>query len=78
MASSDYKHMWRCIKCGNHFANIQNSEGLVKMEKKCPKCKSLNSLTLTDKEVYMQCRFYDQRINGYNANLEENSYMIAE
>lgn len=76
MPNGEYKYAWRCAKCGNHFANIQRQEGLVKMEKKCPKCKSVNGLTLTDKEVYLQCRLYDHQTNGYNGDQEESSYIL--
>lgn len=77
MANGNYKYVWRCAKCSNHFANIHRSEGIIKMEKKCPKCKSVNSLTLTEKEVYMQCRLYDPRINDYNGDAEENRFMTG-
>ena len=66
-----YKYMWRCAKCSNHFANISEVEGILKQEKKCPKCKSLNVLTLTNKEIYIHCRFFDSQTNGYNDGLEQ-------
>ena len=75
MANGNYKYVWRCAKCSCHFANIQRSDGIIKMEKKCPKCKSVNTLTLTEKEVYMQCRLYDPHTNGYNGD-SENSYIL--
>jgi len=34
-------------------------EGFLKEEKKCPKCKSLNTLTLTRKEITIHCLLYD-------------------
>ena len=50
-------YIWRCAKCSCHFANIIKLEGNLKQEKKCPKCKSLNILTLTDKEILVQCKY---------------------
>jgi len=34
--------------------------GMVKQEKKCPKCKSINVLTLTEKEIILHCRANNQ------------------
>ena len=65
MADQNYTYMWRCAKCYYHFANIGHVEGLLKEEKKCPKCKSLNSLTLTNKEIIITCKLYDPTQNGY-------------
>jgi len=48
--------IWRCAKCTCHFANIMKFAGFIKQEKKCPKCKSLNILTIKDKEIYIQCQ----------------------
>ena len=66
------KYIWRCARCSNHFANIVKTQGSLKQEKKCPKCKSLNELTLTNKEIFIHCKFFDPEINGYGKTLEEN------
>lgn len=66
------KYIWRCARCSNHFANIVKTEGAVKQEKKCPKCKSLNELTLTNKEIFIHCQFFDAETNEYNRIVEEN------
>jgi len=64
MPDNDYKYIWRCAKCSNHFANIQEAEGLIKIEKKCPKCKSLNILTLSNKEIIIHCKCFDPETNS--------------
>ena len=66
------KYIWRCARCSNHFANIVKAEGAVKQEKKCPKCKSINELTLTNKEIFIHCQFFDAEANQYNRIVEEN------
>jgi len=71
MNESNYKYIWRCIKCSNHFTNIHKTEGMLKQEKKCPKCKSINTLTLTDSEIFIHCKFFDQRNNDYPPEYEE-------
>ena len=77
MSDCEIKYIWRCAKCSNHFANISQSEGFIKQEKKCPKCKSINFLTLTQKEIYINCKFFDPRTNGYTEELEDNySYPV--
>lgn len=48
--------MWRCAKCSNHFSNITETGGVLKQEKKCPKCKSLNELSLNENEIHIHCR----------------------
>ena len=58
-------YIWRCAKCSYHFANISKIEGMLKEEKKCPKCKSLNMITLTSKEISIKCKLYDPNTNGY-------------
>lgn len=69
---NSYKYIWRCAKCSNHFANINGVSGMLKQEKKCPKCKSLNVLTLTEKEIFIHCKFFDNNINDYNHEVEES------
>jgi phage FluMu protein Com len=69
MADEIYKYVWRCVRCSNHFANISFSTGTLKEEKKCPKCKSINYLTLNNGDIYVHCR---QLESGISDN--ENSY----
>ncbi len=72
MTESIFKYIWRCAKCSNHLANVHKMEGMLKQEKKCPKCKSLNVLTLANKEIFIQCKTYDPHTNGYERDYEEN------
>ncbi|MFH1822223.1 MAG: hypothetical protein ABH830_00820 [Patescibacteria group bacterium] len=72
MSETTYKYIWRCARCTSHFSNIYKTQGMLKQEKKCSKCKSLNTLTLTDKEIFIHCRFFDPRTNGYQEEIEEN------
>lgn len=62
--------MWRCAKCFYHFANISQVEGKLKEQKKCPKCKSLNTLTLTSKEININCKLYDPTTQGYTDEID--------
>ncbi len=71
--AQNYMYMWRCAKCFYHFANIAKIEGMLKEEKKCPKCKSLNILTLTKQEIILHCKVYDQATDGYHGELREVS-----
>jgi phage FluMu protein Com len=64
-------YTWRCAKCFYHFANITQVEGLLKEEKKCPKCKALNILVLTDKEIVINCKLYDPNSNGYHSEISK-------
>lgn len=66
------KYIWRCVKCSNHFANIIKIDGTLKQEKKCPKCKSLNMLTYGNREIFIQCKFFDNNLNGYSEEVEGN------
>jgi len=72
MVEDVYKYIWRCAKCYCHFANINRMKGVLKLEKKCPKCKSLNELTLSSQEIYIHCKFFDSNTNEYGAVVEEN------
>jgi len=73
--NSSNTYIWRCAKCSYHFANISKIEGVIQEEKKCPKCKSLNILTMTGKETINKCKFHDPNTNGYNENgYYENDY----
>ena len=77
MAGEEFKYIWRCAKCGCHFANIIKNEGSIKQEKKCPKCKALNSLTLTPKEIYLHCKTLNGDTNTYHDEYEEGySYNV--
>ena len=69
--STPFIYIWRCAKCSNHFANISKVEGILKLDKKCPKCKSQNQLTLTSKEIYIHCTYFDQGTNGYGPVVQE-------
>ncbi|MCK5061429.1 hypothetical protein KAR28_02675 [Candidatus Parcubacteria bacterium] len=77
MSEIAYKYIWRCVKCGSHFVNIHKADGVLKQEKKCSKCKSVNTITLTDKEIYIHCRFYDPQNSGYQEESSETySYPV--
>lgn len=53
-------HTLRCIKCFCHFSNILELNGMVKIEKKCPKCKAVNLITLTNKDMVVQCKLVEE------------------
>ena len=72
MSSSSYNFIWRCLKCSNHFANITKMDGTLKQEKKCPKCKSVNIITLANKEIFIHCKLHDADANGYRNEFENN------
>lgn len=72
MSDQQNRYIWRCAKCTNHLGNILETDGFIKIEKKCNKCKSLNLLTLTNKEIYIQCKIFDPRTNGYNGEVLDN------
>ncbi len=65
MPENSYIFIWRCAKCTNHFASINQMNGVIKQEKKCPKCKSLNFLTLTEKEIFIHCKCFDPDNNNF-------------
>jgi len=73
MNDNSHLFVWRCAKCTNHFASINQVKGVLKQEKKCPKCKSLNILTLSDKEIIIHCKLFDSNVNGYTDEFQ-NSY----
>ncbi len=52
-------------------------DGVLKQEKKCPKCKSINIITLANKEIFIHCKLYDQNTNDYR-NEFENNYPYPE
>ena len=72
MSEDTFKYIWRCAKCSYHFTSISRVEGVLRQEKKCPKCKSLNILTLTDKEIIIHCKLFDRQANEYGREVEEN------
>lgn len=74
MSDKTFKYIWRCALCSNHFSNVTKTEGMIKQEKKCPKCKSLNLLTLTNQEIIIHCKFFDIDKNDYNGTVDENYY----
>ncbi len=47
---------------------------MLKEEKKCPKCKALNTLTLNNKEIIITCKLYDPSINGYGDMMYSDGY----
>jgi len=51
-----YEYIWRCAKCSHHLANIVKAEGVLKQEKKCPKCKSINVLNFDNGNTTVECR----------------------
>jgi phage FluMu protein Com len=65
MSNGDFKYIWRCVKCSNHFANILYAEGYLKQEKKCPKCKSLNLLTMSNSEISVICKYPNSNVSDY-------------
>ncbi|MBU1026718.1 MAG: hypothetical protein KKA31_03195 [Candidatus Margulisbacteria bacterium] len=71
MSENSNKYIWRCARCSNHFTTIFKTEGMIKQEKKCSKCKSINLLTLTSKEIFIHCKCYDPNTNGYQHEMEE-------
>ena len=70
--TENIKFIWRCAKCSNHFSSIVKTEGIIKQEKKCPKCKSLNLLTLTNDEIIIHCKMFNRDINSYEREINEN------
>ena len=78
MTNNYYKYIWRCARCSYHFATITKTDGIIKQEKKCPKCKSLNTLTLSDKNIFINCKLFDSHIDNYNLDIEESRYPFPE
>ena len=72
MTEGSFNFIWRCAKCSSHFSNITKMEGILKLEKKCPKCKSLNILTLTNREIMINCKLFSQETNAYYEDFSEN------
>jgi len=66
----------RCAKCTCHFANIVHLSGTVKIEKKCPKCKYLNTINLSEKEINIQCRLTEDGALEYNNNIDGANPMV--
>jgi phage FluMu protein Com len=79
MTAGPYKYIWRCAKCANHLVNISQMDGMIKQEKKCPKCKSINILTLANGELFIHCQFYNPRLQNYSDEIPDNySYQEQE
>lgn len=72
MAEQDYKYIWRCAKCTCHISSIYKAEGIIKQEKKCSKCKSMNTITLTNNEIYIHCKFHDSQNGNCDKRVEES------
>lgn len=71
-----HKYIWRCSNCSNHFSNIHRIEGVLSQEKKCAKCKSLNILTLTQREIVIHCKLYNKERQCYSEHLEK-TYVVC-
>jgi phage FluMu protein Com len=72
MLDANYVYAWRCAKCSNHFANITQIEGIIRQEKKCPKCKSLNFITLGNKEIHIVCKFIHSEMKDFEEEYNGN------
>jgi phage FluMu protein Com len=70
MTAEQCKYMWRCVKCSNHFASIMHLDGIVRIEKKCPKCKCVNLLNYSNGEISLKCKISSPEVN----NNFENEY----
>jgi len=78
MAEVNYQYIWRCAKCSNHFASILSLVGGLKLEKKCPKCKSLNTLTINNKEIFVHCRQVELADGSGNVDESDGQYLYRE
>ena len=67
-----YGYIWRCAKCSCHFSNIIKVNGFLKQEKKCPKCKSVNILGLTNDEISIICRITQKNFESNNDEIINN------
>lgn len=54
--SANGNYIWRCAKCFNHLATITKMDGVIQIEKKCSKCKSVNVVTYVNDEVRVVCK----------------------
>jgi phage FluMu protein Com len=47
-------------------------EGILKQEKKCPKCKSINMLLLSENEIRIQCdnKLTENNLNNTTVNIK--------
>jgi len=77
MSDNNYNYIWRCAKCSSHFVNITKMDGVLKQEKKCPKCKSLNIITLGNKEIFIHCKFFNPNMKNYEDGYRGN-YSYSE
>ena len=71
MSNGNLKFIWRCVNCSNHFANVEKMNSQLKLEKKCSKCKSINILTLSGKEIFIKCKIFEPEINSLEKSMEE-------
>jgi phage FluMu protein Com len=71
MPDEIYRYIWRCARCSYHFANISIAEGVIKQEKKCPKCKSLNVLKMSNQEIFIECKLLKQNANGFFSEMDD-------
>ncbi len=69
---SSYGYIWRCAKCSCHFSNIIKVDGILKQEKKCPKCKSLNTLGLTNDEISIICHIAQKNLEAEREEIMNN------
>jgi phage FluMu protein Com len=68
------KYIWRCAKCTYHFSNVVKMDGVLKQEKKCPKCKCVNMLTMSNSEIYIQCKSPEDDLGGYEYGRDKDFY----
>ncbi len=74
MLESQVFYTLRCAKCSCHFSSILELNGLMKLEKKCPKCKAVNVFTISNKEIDIQCKITDDRSSDNNGFAADNEY----
>lgn len=55
MSFQEIKLIWRCANCSNHLADIIKARGVLQINKKCSKCKSINLLSILNGEVSIRC-----------------------
>lgn len=71
MCANGYQYIWRCVRCSNHLCSIIKMDGLVKMEKKCPKCKAINVVTFVNEEISIKCKLYSGNKEDFVGNVRE-------
>lgn len=75
MANGVNNYCWRCARCNNHFANIENMNGQILIEKKCAKCKSINKLMLNNNEIRIKCLVFNQNTNNYQESYDKKDFV---